>query len=335
MIQVPGANFTFHELLHTYQQAAQLPAIRDVFSRPADLFYTNYVFTAPLVEAVDGGCRRVLEAVDIISHSFALNERMRQPRRDPLAVARDAFRFRTEMELYQLFDSVLFINEQEARLAEPYHPGHVQYVAPMCPTLGSAGVAQRDVSAEPEDCQYDLLFVGSNHPPNVDGVTWFYKNVYVPYLRERQVSFAIAGTVCSQLNFDDPQVTKLGRFDGPLSELYAQSKLVVIPLFHGSGLSIKTIECLGMGRAAVTTPVGARGMSESPDAFVCLDMLERPRETATAIQQLLDQPERRHQMQQKAQEYFQRHFSAQRYLQAMDRVMESIGLGRDAAVSVA
>ncbi len=119
---------------------------------------------------------------------------------------------------------------------------------------------------------------------------------------------------------------RLGPFEGPLSELYARAKLVVIPLFHGSGLSIKTVECLGMGRVAVSTPVGARGLPESSDAFVCIDMLAQPKATADAIVELLEVPSRRRQMQVAARAFFQQHFSATSYFRTMDRVMASIGL---------
>ena len=71
----------------------------------------------------------------------------------------------------------------------------------------------------------------------------------------------MVGKVCDRLDFDDSYVTKLGNVPGDLGRYYERSKVVIIPILEGSGLSIKTIECLASGRAVVTSPVGARGPS--------------------------------------------------------------------------
>jgi glycosyltransferase involved in cell wall biosynthesis len=326
-IKAPGGQFSFRSLLWAYNRAAQSPAVRKILSRPADLFFTNYAFTAPLVQAVRKNCRLVLEAIDIISHAFTLNESENSDSQDALAPARELFHFRTEMELYQLFDSVLFINDREARIASRHHPGHVHHIAPMCPTLGPLADHLDLAGVRNATPIYDLLFVGSPHPPNVNGITWFYEHIFVPYLRKHGVRLAIAGNVCSHLQIDDPQVSLLGLFDGPIPELYRNARVVVIPLFKGTGLSIKTMECLGMGCATVTTPTGARGFPHQSDAFVRIDMQAKPKETAIAIFQLLKFPDKRRRLQRAARAFFEQQFGTDRYCRQMDQVLASIGLG--------
>ena len=51
-------------------------------------------------------------------------------------------------------------------------------------------------------------------------------------------------------------MTKLPKVDGPLNDIYRRSKLVIVPLFEGTGMSIKSIESLAMGCPTVTSPVG-------------------------------------------------------------------------------
>lgn len=45
-------------------------------------------------------------------------------------------------------------------------------------------------------------------------------------------------------------------------EEYAKSKLVIIPIYHGSGTCIKFVEGLFMNRPIVSTSVGARGFDQ-------------------------------------------------------------------------
>jgi glycosyltransferase involved in cell wall biosynthesis len=157
-------------------------------------------------------------------------------------------------------------------------------------------------------------------------LTAFYRQIYVPYLRKHRVRLAVIGKVCDRLDFDDWYVTKLGVVEDRLEEYYAKSKVVIIPILEGSGLSIKTIESLAQGRAVVTTPVGARGLAHDPDAFVQIDMLSDPGGTARAILELLGSELLRKRLQRTAQDYYRRHFGRDRYFNAMDKVMSSLGI---------
>jgi glycosyltransferase involved in cell wall biosynthesis len=326
VVPPPAANeWSFRGQFFCYSQIARFESFRQLVREGHDLFFTNYVFTAPLLEQFPRGCTRLLEAHDLISNSFALNERLSNPGRDPLASARDDFLRNMEMELYKLFDGVLFINEQESNLVQADHPGRTHFIPPMMPwetrpaaTGGNTTMFTRE--------RFDLIFVGSNAAPNVRGLTAFYRQIFVPYLRKHRVRLAVIGNVCDRLDFDDWYVTKLGVVKGDLEEHYAQSKVVVIPILEGSGLSIKTIESLAQGRAVVTTPVGARGLAHDPEAFVQVDMVSDPGGTARAILELLDSESLRKRMQRTAQDYYRTNFGRERYFNAMDRVMSSLGI---------
>ena len=111
---------------------------------------------------------------------------------------------------------------------------------------------------------------------NVRGFEFFYRRIYLPFLRRHRLRIAVVGTACDALDFDDSYVTKCGLVAGSLEDHYARSKVVIVPILSGSGLSIKTIECLANGRAVVTTPVGTRGLRHDPNAFVQIDMQANP-----------------------------------------------------------
>jgi glycosyltransferase involved in cell wall biosynthesis len=157
-------------------------------------------------------------------------------------------------------------------------------------------------------------------------MNWFYRNVFVPYLWRRNVRLIVVGTVCDQLDFRDTNVTLVRQIESSLDSIYKSTKLVVIPIFEGTGLSIKTIEGLANGRAMVVTPAGARGLEDADDAFITIDMKAHPARTADIILELLASSSKRHDLERAAIQYVDRHFSRERYYAAMDSVLEGIGL---------
>jgi hypothetical protein len=327
-VDVSIEEFSFRGMLLSHQRIAQSDCFRELAREEHDLFLANYVFAAPLVEPLQRDCLKVLEAHDIMTDSFALNERIQQPQRGPMAEARDAFLWKLELELYRLFDAVLFVNERDSRLVETHCPGRAHAVPPMFPceaapdrTAGEASVTEATAAEA-----FELIFVGSRAQPNVSGLRFFYRDIFVPFLRKHEVRMVVIGTVCEHLDFEDWYVTKLGRISQDLGEYYERAKLVVIPILEGSGLSMKTIECLANGRAVATTPVGARGLRPDPDSFLELDMAGDPQGSAQAILDLLASETRRVRMQRRAREYYRANFGAERYFSAMDKVMQSLGI---------
>ena len=246
------AEWSFRDQISCYSRIAQTETFRQIAREGHDLFCTNYVFTAPLVDQLPSGCKRLLEAVDFVSDSFALHDRITNVERHPLALARDSYLRNVEMELYGLFDGILFINEGECSLVNAQHPGRTHFIPTMLPreirpeNQKVTGRIRTNFPKEP----FDLIFVGSGAEPNVSGLTAFYREIYVPYLRKHRIRVAVLGNVCDRLEFDDYYISKLGFTNGSLEEYYAQSKVVIVPIFDGSGLSIKTIESLAHGRAS-------------------------------------------------------------------------------------
>ena len=109
---------------------------------------------------------------------------------------------------------------------------------------------------------------------------------------------AVAGRVCDNLDFADALVHALGYVDN-LEPLYNDSKLVIVPIFEATGLSIKLHEALAAGRAVVSTPVGCRGVDPASGAILCLDMKRGPRQAAELVLDLLADDKKREAMQER------------------------------------
>jgi hypothetical protein len=320
----PRAPLTLRSKLLAHQQIAQTERFQRIAAEGHDLFFTNYVFTSPLLEPLPVGCKRLLEAHDLMSEAFEANEQQENPGGDSLAKARKSFNLNLEHELYRLYDGVLFINDDERRQVQAASSANVFTVPPMMPCEPQSEV--NTDSDHDEETMFDLIFVGSCAHMNVRGFTFFYRRVYLPFLRKHRLRIAVVGSVCDALDFDDCFVRKFGHVAGRLDDFYARSKVVIIPILNGSGVSIKTIECLAHGRAVVTTPIGIRGIRPDPDAFVEIDMQADPRGTAAVLLDLLASEPRRHTLQRHAKMYCQSNFGRDQYFHRMDQVMAALGL---------
>jgi glycosyltransferase involved in cell wall biosynthesis len=305
----------FGSYLAGHARLAEQPDIAKWLSQPADLAFINYVFATPLLDALPAGAYRMLETYDIMSHQFLQHG-------GPSALLERSLA--GEFDLYRLYDSVLMINPEEAELAEPRCPAHLTYMPP------AVDVAPEG-SESTDDEEYDLLFVGSDHPPNVEGVNWFYDRVYRPLLKPKGLRWAICGSVGRQLPFKkDPGVTCLGPV-ADLGAVYRRSKVVVVPLFRGSGVSIKTLEAMGHRKPVVTTPCGRRGLPASADdALITLRFEDGPAAVAEAIRTFCSAKVLREDYGRRAATCVGDHFSSRAYGRRMDRIFATVAAGRGA-----
>ena len=106
--------------------------------------------------------------------------------------------------------------------------------------------------------------------------------------------------------------------------MYNASKLVVVPIFKGTGTAVKLHEALAAGRGVLSTPVGARGIDPASEALACVDMMARPRQTAEIIFDLLLADQKRRAMQHRAITLMAERHSRDTYKRAMDDVLQRI-----------
>lgn len=110
----------------------------------------------------------------------------------------------------------------------------------------------------------ELLFVGGSHPPNVDALLWFSKEV-MPLILARRPSarLNVVGSTSSPdiARLESDAIVIRGRLsDGELADLYATVGVAVIPLRFGGGVKGKTIEAMFNAIPFVATSVGMQGL---------------------------------------------------------------------------
>jgi glycosyltransferase involved in cell wall biosynthesis len=143
------------------------------------------------------------------------------------------------------------------------------------------------------------IFIGSANSINVDGINHFIRAV-LPLVRSSCSDFSLilAGDVCEMAQ-DAEGVRKFGRVS-EISEIYRLGSVGINPVRMGTGLNIKTIECLSLGVPLVVTETGSRGLENTEQEAFVVVADDDPRAMAAAIIDLLDKPQRRRELAQNA-----------------------------------
>jgi len=155
-----------------------------------------------------------------------------------------------------------------------------------------------------------LVFTGKmDFRPNVDAVTWFCAEI-LPRVRESrpEARFAIVGRDPSpavQALATDPGVMVTGYVDDTRPYI-AGAAVYVVPLRMGGGTRLKMLEAMAMGKAIVTTRVGAEGIELTPGQHALL--ADDADEFARHVVALLADPTRRRAMGQAARELVVRRY---------------------------
>lgn len=174
-----------------------------------------------------------------------------------------------------------------------------------------------------------LVFVGGFcHPPNVDAALWLAKEI-MPLIRVRRpdARLVIVGSSPPQevrsLRGQDISVT--GRV--PAVEPYLERAAVVLaPVRYGGGMRLKVLQAMGMGKAVVTTPIGAEGL-EVGTQQVPLVIANDPEGIANAAIELLGDDSRRRALGDRARGFIAEHHNWATYAQRLESIYSELVQG--------
>ncbi len=191
-----------------------------------------------------------------------------------------------ERRAWQRFDGVVLTSERDAELLRKDIPGAKTAVVPN--GVDVEAFRPRGTPREPAT----LLFLGAiNYYPNSDGILDFLDHTWPlivaarPDTRLQIVGMDPPASVLSRRS-DNVEVT--GFVDNPLPYL-ERATLVIVPLRIGGGTRFKVVEAMAMGKAIVSTRLGAEGIDVAPEthALLCDD----PASFAAAVLRVLSDPE--------------------------------------------
>jgi len=155
------------------------------------------------------------------------------------------------------FDAVVPISEPDFRWFSAAAKGKPVF-------LSETGVDDAAHLPEPGNENLRVGFIGSmNWQPNIDGMKWFIANVWPSVLAQvPDATLHIAGRGLDQLAAALPEGKNIIPDGEPedARTFIASNHVMISPLFAGSGLRIKIIEAMAVGRPVVATPVAVAGL---------------------------------------------------------------------------
>lgn len=165
--------------------------------------------------------------------------------------------------------------------------------------------------------------------PNIEGIKWLLKYV-VPVIEKNapEIRVNLAGRNMPAWVYENksPVLNVIGEVDDAAKFIGSQSVLLV-PLLSGSGIRIKIIEAMSMGKAVISTTTGAEGIHVIHEENIFL--ADDPQSFAEAIIYLYTHPEKVYSTGKKGRELMMKNHNYQAAVASFDKLLQLISVNQN------
>lgn len=149
-------------------------------------------------------------------------------------------------------DAVICLNERDATLLQKLYGTTADMLLPI--SFADCFDQTKITNDAPKR---ELLFIGSNFPPNLDGIKWFIREV-LPLLPGYRLNIVGKGFEDERTALQSEAVTVTGTVDD-LASYYYRYPGLVMPIQYGDGMKVKTAEAMMYGRTIFATDEALEG----------------------------------------------------------------------------
>ncbi len=165
---------------------------------------------------------------------------------------------RLEKELLMQIDLLVPITDRDAGKLKEFNPAlHVH--------TATFGLQASDYKPQPAPAEFSLFFIGAlDWLPNIEGINWFIENVW-PAVQTAfpGIHFYIAGRNADKYFnqvLKDPAISLMGEVEDSL-KFMSEHSVMIVPLRSGSGIRVKILEGMAMGKTIISTRIGCEGIA--------------------------------------------------------------------------
>ena len=284
-----------------------------------------FVFSSPMAQYVlDLPLRACVDFVDVDSAKWA-EYALRRPWPASVLYRLEAERLlEYEMSVAARAESGLFVTDEERRRLVAHAPAAAQRLAAVPNGVDSDYFSPLKAFDSPfAPGERPIVFTGAmNYWPNVDGVSWFAREV-LPLIRaqRRAARFWVVGMnpdrAVRALARDDEGVSVTGRVPDVRPYL-AHASVVVAPLRVARGIQNKMLEAMALAKPVVATTACAGGLSAR--AGLEFEAADGAPAFARAVLAAME-AERGRAMGTRARAWVLRHYSWRSSFAALDRLL--------------
>lgn len=265
---------------------------RSISDLPVALIHVNHVFTLGFAQRlwhqvrVSRGVPMILETHDIQSH--LMHERQEVNPWTHKCDSMDEL-LRSEIVYLKKPNVLVHCSVDDFDFFSRRLPQNKHVLA--LPTIDEAFItAVEDAACSAMD-PIDLLFVGQSTDINLSAIRWFFEQVW-PLISDRKYNLKIVGAIEALVRKRLPEIYQRfqSHFVGPVADLvpfYHSAHCVIAPIVFGTGISIKTVEALALGKPFVGTLKAFRGMPMERIERAGLRGHDNPEAFAEAIVRIL------------------------------------------------
>ena len=219
--------------------------------------------------------RQYARAGRSVAHRLYAGVNWRKLRREELGAYRDA-------------DGVYLCSAEDERRLLDVVPG---VRTAVIPNAADVEYYQPRPADPPPDGRTLAFFGLLSYAPNVDGVLYFIRDIW-PRVAEAHPEARlkiIGGKPPRSLQLLAGPRVELTGFVPDLRPHLAGAAAVVVPLRLGGGTRLKIVEAMAMGKAIVSTTLGAEGIAATPGRDLLIG--DQPEAFADAVNRLLGDPD--------------------------------------------
>jgi polysaccharide biosynthesis protein PslH len=194
---------------------------------------------------------------------------------------------REELKTYRDADGVYLCSALDEQRLLDQVPG---VRTAVIPNAADVEYYQPRPSDPPPDGRTVVYFGLLSTVPNIDGVTHFARNIWprIAAVHQEARWKVIGGRPPPSLQaLAGPRIELTG-FVADLRPHLAAAEVVVVPLRLGGGTRLKIVEAMAMGKAIVSTTLGAEGIEAVPGRDLLIE--DEPAAFADAVNRLLSEP---------------------------------------------
>lgn len=225
-----------------------------------------------------------------------------------------------EAQAVSRLDGCIVLSSQDAKRMERLNPRIKPIVIPPGVDTGyfQPVYMQEETGA--------VVFVGAMEwPPNANGILWFHKWVW-PKVKKASPGtklYIVGGrpSRAVQRLGNDPDVVVTG-FVTDVRDYLSRAQVFIAPLLMGSGVRIKILNALAMGRAVVSTPLGCEGISLTNGENIWI--AETAGDFAQKVTHLLEDEVKRRHLGQAGLQLVQNHYRWDRVAESIEKLYQQV-----------